>query len=168
MHPIHSVSASIRVFGVVGSNGAICGSIISKMAADGHLGMMALSCVTLASGGLSCRRRVTVSKSNCLRSHTRPTCVLGNGVMEYYEFLDLMSRVPWGEQGSEQELSSAVHAVFDHEHDGLASVAEMRRILTSVGEPLTDEELDMMLKQLSPDGDGKVTCDGSWPGHTDV
>jgi len=42
------------VFGVNGSNGAISGSIISKMAADGHFGMTALSRVTLASAGLSC------------------------------------------------------------------------------------------------------------------
>jgi len=40
-------------FGVDGSNDAISGSIISKMAADGHLGMTALSHVTLASAGLS-------------------------------------------------------------------------------------------------------------------
>jgi len=79
--------------------------------------------------------------------------------MEYYEFVDLMSRVPWGEQGSEEELTGALQWLFDHDHDGLASVAEIRRLLTSVGEPLTDEELDMMTKQLSPDGDGKVTCD---------
>jgi len=39
---------------VGGSNGAICGLITSKMAADGHLGMMALSRVTFASAGLSC------------------------------------------------------------------------------------------------------------------
>jgi len=50
------------VFGVVGSNGAICGSIKFKMVAGGHLGMMALSRVTLASAGLSClsRKRVVV------------------------------------------------------------------------------------------------------------
>jgi len=80
--------------------------------------------------------------------------------MEYYEFVDLMSRVPWGEQGSEQELTDAVHSLFDHQHDGLASVAEIRRLLTSLGEPLTDEELDIMMKLLFPDGDGKVTCAG--------
>jgi len=40
------------VFGIGGSNGAICGSIKFKMVAGGHLGMMALSRVTLA--GLSC------------------------------------------------------------------------------------------------------------------
>jgi len=42
------------VFGVGGSNGAISGSVKSKMASDGHLGMTALSRVTLASAGLSC------------------------------------------------------------------------------------------------------------------
>jgi len=42
------------VFGVSRSNGAISGSIISKTAADGHLGMTALSRVTLAAAGLSC------------------------------------------------------------------------------------------------------------------
>jgi len=43
-----------EVFGVGESNGAISGWIIFKMAADGYLGMMALSRVTLASAGLSC------------------------------------------------------------------------------------------------------------------
>jgi len=42
------------VFGVGGSNGAICSSIKSKMVAGGRLGMMALSRVTLAAAGLSC------------------------------------------------------------------------------------------------------------------
>jgi len=39
--------------GVGGSNGAISGSIKFKMSADSHLGMTALSRVTLASAGLS-------------------------------------------------------------------------------------------------------------------
>ena len=43
VHPIHSMFGSIaRVFGVGGSNGAIFGSIISKMVADGHLGTAAI------------------------------------------------------------------------------------------------------------------------------
>ena len=42
-----------QVFGVGGSNGAISGLIISKMAADNHLGMTVLSRVTLAAAGLS-------------------------------------------------------------------------------------------------------------------
>ena len=41
--PIHYVWFQARVFGVGGSNGAISGSIISKMADAGHLVMSALS-----------------------------------------------------------------------------------------------------------------------------
>jgi len=48
------------LFGVGRSNGAISGSIKYKMAADGHLGITALSRVTLASAGLSCRVRLRV------------------------------------------------------------------------------------------------------------
>ena len=38
----------------MGSADRITGSIISKLAADGHLGMTALLRITLASPGLSC------------------------------------------------------------------------------------------------------------------
>ena len=47
--------------GVGGSNGAISGSIISKMVADGHLGMTALSRVTLVSAGLFCYQRGSIT-----------------------------------------------------------------------------------------------------------
>ena len=51
------------VFGVSGSNGArpFCGSKKSKTVAGGHLGMMALSRVTLASAGLSCSKMQAAS-----------------------------------------------------------------------------------------------------------
>jgi len=52
-----------RVFGVGGPNGAISGSTISKIKGDGHLGMTALSRVTLASAGLSCYFQLTAKTS---------------------------------------------------------------------------------------------------------
>jgi len=55
-----------RIFGVGGSNDVISGLIISKMAADGHLGMTALSRVTLASAGLSC---LLQTGRHCCRSN---------------------------------------------------------------------------------------------------
>jgi len=63
VHPIRSMFGSVMVFGVSGSNGArsICGSIKSKMVAGGHLGMMALSLVTVVSDGLSCSRMQAAS-----------------------------------------------------------------------------------------------------------
>ena len=32
----------------------------------------------------------------------------GNGIIEFPEFVDLMSRRPWGSQGSEEELQQAM------------------------------------------------------------
>jgi len=81
----------------------------------------------------------------------------GNGAMEYYEFVDLMTRVPWGVQGSQDEFASAVHATFADDEDGRISAAEFRHVLTNEGEKLTDEEVDMLLKQLEPDGEGRVS-----------
>ena len=52
VHPIHSMFGSRQ--GFLGSADRITGSIKSKVAADGHLEMTALSRVTLASAGLSC------------------------------------------------------------------------------------------------------------------
>ena len=53
VHLIHFTFGSR--LGFSGSaDGTISGLIISKMAADGHLGMTALLRVTLASAGLSC------------------------------------------------------------------------------------------------------------------
>jgi len=55
MHPIHYIFCSRLVFlGSPDRNGTIFSSIISKMAADGHLLMTTLSRVSLASAGLCC------------------------------------------------------------------------------------------------------------------
>jgi len=50
VHPIQSMFGSKQ--GFLGYADRITGSIKSKMAADGHLGMTALSRVTFASAGL--------------------------------------------------------------------------------------------------------------------
>jgi len=73
-----------RVFGVGGSNGAISGSIIPKMAVDGHLGMTALSRVTLASAGLSCLFLVDIDE---LLTHSISPIIIAGGLILIYDFL---------------------------------------------------------------------------------
>merc|ERR1712018_572727 len=46
----------------------------------------------------------------------------GNGIIEFPEFVDLMSRRPWGVQGSQQELTDAFSS-FDKSGDGYVSAA---------------------------------------------
>lgn len=47
-------------------------------------------------------------------------------------------------------------AVFDKENNGYISGAELRHVMTSLGEKLTDEEVDEMLREADMDGDGQI------------
>lgn len=77
----------------------------------------------------------------------------GNHKIEFSEFLALMSR-QLKSTDSEQELLEAFK-VFDKNGDGLISAAELKHVLTSIGEKLTDAEVDDMLKEIS-DGSGEI------------
>ena len=77
----------------------------------------------------------------------------GNHKVEFSEFLALMSR-QLKSNDSEQELLEAFK-VFDKNGDGLISAAELKHVLTSIGEKLTDTEVDEMLREVS-DGSGEI------------
>ena len=70
-----------------------------------------------------------------------------------------MYRRPYGFRGSESELSAAFQP-FDEYGSGIMNMAALRRALTTLGEPLTDEQLDDMFKQAEVDGDGNVEYKG--------
>ena len=61
------------------------------------------------------------------------------------------------EGDTEQELRNAF-LVFDKDNNGTISAAELRQVLASLGENLTDEELDEMLKLADVNGDGDIDC----------
>ena len=44
--------------------------------------------------------------------------------------------------------------------DSLNSAAELRHVMTNLGEKLTDEEVDEMIREADIDGDGQVNYDG--------
>lgn len=45
---------------------------------------------------------------------------------------------------------------FDKENNGFISAAEVRHILTTMGEKLTDEEIDCLIESADVDADGNV------------
>ena len=63
-------------------------------------------------------------------------------------------------QEEEIELREAFK-VFDKNGDGYISVNELRQVVTTLGEKMTDEELIEMLSEADCDGDGKVNYDGT-------
>ncbi|CAH1136121.1 unnamed protein product [Ceutorhynchus assimilis] len=78
----------------------------------------------------------------------------GNGTIEFNEFLQMMSKKMKDADG-EEELKEAFK-VFDKNNDGLISSLELRHVMTSLGERLSEEEVDDMIKEADLDGDGQV------------
>ncbi|XP_019758647.2 neo-calmodulin isoform X2 [Dendroctonus ponderosae] len=78
----------------------------------------------------------------------------GNGTIEFNEFLQMMSKKMKDADG-EEELKEAFR-VFDKNNDGLISSIELRHVMTSLGERLSEEEVDDMIKEADLDGDGQV------------
>lgn len=58
---------------------------------------------------------------------------------------------------TEQELLNAFK-VFDKDNSGTISSEELRNVLKSLGENLTDAELDEMIKMADRNGDGHIDC----------
>ena len=50
--------------------------------------------------------------------------------------------------------------MFDKDNNGYISAAELRHVMTNLGEKLTDEEVEEMIKEADTDGDGQVNYDG--------
>ncbi|KAG5252604.1 calmodulin Z-box Binding Factor [Salix suchowensis] len=64
----------------------------------------------------------------------------GNGTIDFPEFLNLMAR-KMKDTDSEEELKEAFR---------------LRHVMTNLGEKLTDEEVDEMIREADVDGDGQI------------
>ncbi|XP_077247692.1 calmodulin-like [Tasmannia lanceolata] len=78
----------------------------------------------------------------------------GNGTIEFGEFLKLMAR-KMKETDAEEELKEAFK-VFDKDQNGFISANELRHVMINLGERLTDEEVQQMIREADLDGDGQV------------
>ena len=67
----------------------------------------------------------------------------GNGTIDFPEFLTMMAR-KMKDTDSEEEIKEAFK-VFDKDGNGFISAAELRHVMTNLGEKLTDEEVDEMV-----------------------
>lgn len=80
-----------------------------------------------------------------------------NGSIDFNEFLTMMSHKV-EPSDAEKELREAFK-VFDRDNSGTISAAELRNVLTSLGENLTDEQIDEMIQSADKDGNGAIDYD---------
>ncbi|XP_034662746.1 calmodulin-related protein 97A-like [Drosophila subobscura] len=78
----------------------------------------------------------------------------GNGEIDFNEFCSMMSK-QIRETDTEEEMREAFK-IFDRDLDGFISPAELRFVMINLGEKVTDEEIDEMIREADFDGDGLI------------
>ncbi|KAJ7267398.1 calmodulin [Mycena rebaudengoi] len=78
----------------------------------------------------------------------------GNGTIDFDEFLAMMAK-KFQDTDSEEEIRQAF-TVFDKDGNGTISVQELQQVMRSLGEKLTDREVEEMIREADTDGDGEI------------
>ncbi|KAE9402549.1 hypothetical protein BT96DRAFT_964719 [Gymnopus androsaceus JB14] len=81
----------------------------------------------------------------------------GNGTIDFNEFLDMMAK-KFQSADSEEEIRQAFQ-VFDKDGNGSISAAELKHVMESLGEKLTDKEVEAMISEADLDGDNQINYD---------
>ena len=81
----------------------------------------------------------------------------GSGDIDFAEFVTLMAH-KMADEKSEATLKAAF-SVFDTSGDGFISAEEMRRIMINVGEPVTLDDVEQVIRKVDIDGDGVINYD---------
>ena len=79
----------------------------------------------------------------------------GMGWIDIADFYKLMAKQIKEPVVTEEEIRSAFR-VFDKESNGFISATELRHVLMGIGEPLTEEEMEELVRNAEVDGDGQV------------
>ncbi len=74
--------------------------------------------------------------------------------IEFKEFLDLFAK-KMKDPDTEEDLIEAFK-VFDHDNDGVISNEELKHVMVTLGEFMSEEEADEMIREADIDGDGLI------------
>ncbi|RMZ76938.1 hypothetical protein DV737_g4613, partial [Chaetothyriales sp. CBS 132003] len=77
-----------------------------------------------------------------------------SGAIDFDEFLKMMSTTL--KPIDVDQETKAAFAVFDKDGSGTISAEELRQVMKSLGEDLTDAEIDEMIREADKDQDGTI------------
>lgn len=80
----------------------------------------------------------------------------GNKVIDFDEFCLMMAKMSYGADEDDEESYREAFNVFDKDGNGQIDRAELRSVLTNLGENLTEEQINEMIEEVDINGDGLV------------
>ncbi|XP_023314431.1 calcium-binding protein 4-like [Trichogramma pretiosum] len=98
-----------------------------------------------------------------LRTMLEEIDIDGDGNVSFEEFVEIASNIggsassssPTSQDQEEQELRDAFR-VFDKRNRGYITASDLRAVLQCLGEDLSEEEIEDMIKEVDVDGDGRI------------
>ncbi|XP_077987791.1 uncharacterized protein LOC144442349 [Glandiceps talaboti] len=78
-----------------------------------------------------------------------------NGTIDFSEFCHLMAK-RLNSPGDPKEELRAAFRIFDRNNDGFVVAKELKYVMKKIGEKLTDEEVDLMIREADTNNDGKI------------
>ena len=79
----------------------------------------------------------------------------GSGVIDYPEFLDMMTQ-KMAERDPREEMLKAFR-LFDDDESGKISFRNLKRVAKELVENMTDDEINEMIEEADRDGDGEIS-----------
>ena len=85
-----------------------------------------------------------------------------NNLIEFDDFVLLMDIIKRDATRKEDQMKTLERAfkIFDKNGDGFIEVGELSRVMTELGEKLSEEEVKQMLAVADVDKDGKINYKG--------
>lgn len=83
---------------------------------------------------------------------------LGNGVIDFEEFLEMIVK-EMNKTDTEEEMREAFK-IFDRSGNGFITAKELKHGMVYMGERLSDEEVEEMMREADSDGDGRISFEG--------
>lgn len=83
---------------------------------------------------------------------------LGNGVIDFEEFLEMIVK-EMNKTDTEEEMREAFK-IFDRSGNGFITAKELKHGMVYMGERLSDEEVEEMMREADNDGDGRISFEG--------